>query len=194
MLLVEDFQWADDASVELLHYVLGRIRAPVIVLGTYRPPFGASDIGGEGWRRDQIVLDDLSPDETVALACSLLGAEELPPDLERFLRLELGGNPFHVEESMNALVDTGVLVPEGERWRLAKPLAGMGAPLTVAASVDARVDLLGPESKRMIQAAAVMGRVFSADMLERVAPQDRDVVEALVEIERLGLVIPRRRS
>ena len=190
VLLVEDFQWADDASLELLHYVLGRIRAPVIVLGTYRPPFGASDIGGEGWRRDQIVLDDLSPDETVALACSLLGAEELPPDLERFLRLELGGNPFHVEESMNALVDTGVLVPEGERWRLAKPLAGMGAPLTVAASVDARVDLLGPESKRMIQAAAVMGRVFSADMLERVAPQDRDVVEALVGIERLGLVIP----
>ena len=64
------------------------------------------------------------------------------------------------------------------------------SPLTVAASVAARVDLLGEDLKRIVQAAAVMGRVFSADMLDQVAPSGRDVIDALAEIVRFGLVVP----
>ena len=171
VLLIEDLQWADEASTSLLSYALGHLKAPLVVISTSRTPMAAvAEWGQPGWRRVDIALDDLAPDEAAALTKSLLGVDDLPSELDRFVRLELGGNPFHIEEWVNAIVDTGVLVPDGAGWRLASPLADASTPVSIAASVAARIDLLKPELRELLQAAAVIGRVFSADMLADIVP------------------------
>jgi predicted ATPase len=68
-----------------------------------------------------------------------------------------GGNPFFLEESVRALVETGVLVGERGAYRLARPLDSRQVPATVHAVLAARSDRLPPEEKRLLQTAAVIG-------------------------------------
>ena len=67
------------------------------------------------------------------------------------------GNPFFLEESVQTLVETQVLVGERGAYRLAQPLASLQMPATVQAVLAARIDRLPPEEKRLLQTAAVIG-------------------------------------
>jgi len=136
----------------------------------------------------QVRLDDLSSDEAVAMACSLLRTRELPEELERFIRLELGGNPFHIEEMLNTLVGSGQLVGVGDEWRLTRPLTEASVPANVRGVVAARLDMLAPGHKRIAQEASVIGRVFEVDLLERVTDQPEQVHAAIEELLHLDLV------
>ena len=59
---------------------------------------------------------------------------------------------------MRTLVETQVLVGERGVFRLVKPLTTIQVPATVQAVIASRIDRLGPEEKRLLQAAAVIGK------------------------------------
>ncbi len=191
VVFIEDVHWADGPSLALLRHVMQQLRRPVLFIATSRTADvsdGLREAARPEERLDQIVLDDLSPDEAVTMASSLLRTREVPEELERFIRLELGGNPFHIEEMINTLVGSGQLVGTGDDWRLTSPLTEASVPLTVRGAVAARLDMLQPVQKRIAQEASVMGRVFNVDVLERVAEHPGQVPEALDELVRLNLV------
>ena len=79
------------------------------------------------------------------------------------------GNPFFLEESVRALVETGVLVGEPGAYRLAHALPTMQMPATVQAVLAARIDRLPPEEKRLLQIAAVIGTEVPLALLQAVA-------------------------
>jgi tetratricopeptide (TPR) repeat protein len=68
------------------------------------------------------------------------------------------GNPFFLEESVRTLVEAGVLAGERGAYRVAKPFDSAHVPATVQAVLGARIDCLGPGDKRLLQAAAVIGK------------------------------------
>jgi predicted ATPase len=113
------------------------------------------------------------PEELLA---ALLGdAPELQP-LKRVLVERAEGNPFFVEESVRTLVESGVLAGERGSYRVARPFEHTQVPATVQAVLAARIDRLPPEDKRLLQAAAVIGKDVPYVLLAAIAELPEDVL------------------
>ena len=78
------------------------------------------------------------------------------------------GNPFFLEESVRALVETGGLVGERSAYRPFKSLDSLQVPATVQAVLAARIDRLPPEEKRLLQTAAVIGTEVPFALLQAI--------------------------
>src|SRR5262249_29986976 len=89
-------------------------------------------------------------------------------------------NPLFLEESARALVETGALAGERGAYRLTRPVEQLRMPATVLA---ARIDRLAPESKRLLQAAAVIGKDVPIPLLLAIADAPEGEVRA--ELTRL---------
>ena len=84
------------------------------------------------------------------------------------------GNPLFLEESVRTLVETGALVGERGAYRLTRPVEQLiQIPATVQAILAARIDRLAPEDKRLLQAAAVIGKDVPLPLLRRDRRRDR---------------------
>jgi predicted ATPase len=79
------------------------------------------------------------------------------------------GNPFFLEESVRALVETRVLVGEPGRYRPGQAVVSLQAPATVQAVLAARIDRRSPEEKHLLQTAAVIGTELSFPLLQAIA-------------------------
>jgi tetratricopeptide (TPR) repeat protein len=79
------------------------------------------------------------------------------------------GNPFFLEESVRALVETRMLVGEPGAYHLAQALPTIQVPATVQAVLAARIDRLPPEEKRLLQTAAVIGTEVPLPLLQALA-------------------------
>ncbi len=190
VMLLEDIHWADRQSLEVLAYVLRNGQTPVLTVCTSRSFAALESLAPFlGESADGIIrLFDLGPDESVRMCQSMLGCGELPEPLERFVRAELGGNPFYIEEMINSLVSNHVLVRDGDCWRIAEELTSVGVPVTVTEVVEARVDRLAPHTKRIAQEASLIGRVFSPVVLRHASIHPDEVDAALRELVETNLV------
>jgi predicted ATPase len=79
------------------------------------------------------------------------------------------GNPFFLEESIQTLVETGVLIGARGAYRLAKAVPRIHVPATVQAVLAARIDRLSPEEERLLQTAAVIGHEVPWPLLQAIA-------------------------
>src|SRR5437870_2420877 len=79
------------------------------------------------------------------------------------------GNPFFVEEIVQALVESGTLAGAKGTYRLTRPVEDVAIPATVQGILAARIDRLSEREKSVLQTAAVIGREFGETVLARVA-------------------------
>jgi class 3 adenylate cyclase/DNA-binding SARP family transcriptional activator/pimeloyl-ACP methyl ester carboxylesterase/tetratricopeptide (TPR) repeat protein len=167
--VVEDLHWADPTLLDVLDELAERLDGAVLFLCTTRPDLVGSRPNWGGGRRSfsSLPLDPLSADETARLASFLPGVDELPAGVRRLILERSGGNPFFLEEIVRRLIDDGLLVREGERWAAGAGIAAVEIPDNVQAVILARLDLLGPDERRVAQRAAVVGRVFWDGALAR---------------------------
>jgi hypothetical protein len=113
--------------------------------------------------------DEMQRSSAEALLQALLGDDPSLVPLTRLLIERTEGNPFFLEESVRALVETAVLVGARGAYRLAKPLESLQVPATVHAVLAARIDRLPPEEKRLLQTAAVIGTEVPWPLLQAIA-------------------------
>jgi class 3 adenylate cyclase len=160
--VIEDIHWADTALLDVLDDLGARVQGSVLFLCPARPDLTDRRPGWGGGRRSfsAVFLDPLEPEDTSRLVGLLLAVEDLPPDLHARIVERTGGNPFFVEEILRHLIDQGRIARTPSGWRAEPGLTAVEIPDTVQAVLAARVDLLGPDEKRALQAAAVVGRVF----------------------------------
>ena len=174
-LVLEDLHWIDAETQTLLDSLVDSLPAArILLLVNYRPEYE------HAWHRktyyQQLRLDPLPPDSAEELLAALLGeAAELEP-LKGLLMARTEGNPFFVEESVRALVEGGVLSGGRGAYQLAKPLDATQVPATVQAVLAARIDRLAPEDKRLLQAAAVIGKDVPYAVLQAVAELPEDAL------------------
>ena len=90
----------------------------------------------------------------------LLSVDDLPVPLYERILERAEGNPFFLEEILRRLIDEGLIRREGERWRAAPGIETIELPDSVQGVLASRIDLLAPADKHVLQAAAVVGRVF----------------------------------
>jgi tetratricopeptide (TPR) repeat protein len=123
-------------------------------------------------------LGPLSPSDAVALAGGFAGDKALAPEAADFLVDRAGGNPLYLRELVSMARAQGLLVDDGERYRLSPPGA---IPATLQALLAARLDALDPEQKLALQYAAVMGGASAADLVALGSPNAAAVLQSLVE-------------
>ena len=162
VVIVEDIHWADPALLDLLDESSERVVGPVLFVCPSRPDLAATRPTWGGGRRNHssIALDPLTPEQADRLVHELLTIDDLPPSVHARILERAEGNPFFLEEIVRQLIDEGHLVREGDRWRALDEIEQVVIPDTVQAVLAARFDLLDGQDKRVLQAAAVVGRVF----------------------------------
>ena len=164
---LEDVHWADESSRDLLDFLLERLGGvPLMLVLSYRPGLEQIDRAELRASHTAVRLEPLTPVESVALACGFLGVAALPPDLERLVVGRAEGNPFFIEELLQALLELGSLAVVNGSAVLAKVEAEV--PDTVQGTILARVDRLDASARSVLQHATVLGRSFAVELLEAV--------------------------
>ena len=166
LLIFEDLHWIDgetQAALDTLVDGLGSARLRLVV--SYRS--GYQHVWGSKTYYGQIRLDALAAANAAALLKALLGDDPSLAPLKQLLVKR--GNPFFLEEACQALVETKALVGERGAYRLTQSLHAIEVPPTVQAILAARIDRLGPDDKRLLQVASVVGKDIPLALLQAIA-------------------------
>jgi len=189
ILLIEDAHWADRSMLDFLEYLIDwAIDSPILLILTARPELFTDHPEWGGGKRNAatIALSPLSDTDAATLLTAMLPRSVMPAEAQQTILERCGGNPLYVTEFVRYAADRGVLDDIG---------AGEEIPLpdSVQALIAARLDLLDKNDKAVLQAAAVVGRVFWTAVLSSMRP-DLDVRAALRRLVTRELVRPVRES
>ena len=197
VLVVEDLHWADEVLLDFLDHLADWVtEVPLLVVATARPELLSRRPGWGGGKPNSAIvsLAPLSEADTARLVMGLLDQTLLPAELQTALLSRAGGNPLYAEEYVQMLADRGFLKKVGGSWRLEQ---GRELPLpeSVQGIIAARLDVLTPEEKTLLQDAAVLGKVGWLGALAALGDtQPSQLEERLHVLERKEFLRQERRS
>jgi class 3 adenylate cyclase/tetratricopeptide (TPR) repeat protein len=184
---VEDLHWIDEQSEDLLAAVVDLVSTlPILLLLTARP--GHVHRLGERTFFNQLSVTRLSGEETLSIAKSVLGASQLPEDVERLLISRVEGNPLFGEEISRSLLERGEVQTRDGSLVLNQPLDVTRVPSTIQDVILSRIDRLPAQAKEAMQLASVIGREFTIRLVERLSEPESKLPAALAELKRLELI------
>jgi ABC-type oligopeptide transport system substrate-binding subunit/DNA-binding SARP family transcriptional activator len=194
LLLVDDAQWADNASIDLLFHLGRRLTGSrVLLVVTYRPDEVALGRGGSRHPLEPVVNElkrtfgeleiDLSHLPGRNFVDALLDAEpnRLPESFRAALHHQTQGHPLFTVELLRAMQERGDVCcsPDGV-WIEGDRLNWNALPVRVEAVIAERLDRLDPDLRQLLTVASVEGETFTAQVLARVqAAPERRLVQAL---------------
>ena len=174
-LLFEDLHWLDGGSEAFLeNHVEALAGTRGFLLVNFRPDYHAAWMTRSYYQ--QIPLAPLGPEAIGELLRDLLGTDPSLAELADRIRERTGGNPFFIEEVVQALNESGRLAGSRGAYRLVGPLDAVAIPATVQAILAARIDRLGDREKAVLQTAAVIGKAFAESVLRRVTDEPEEVL------------------
>ncbi|WP_419660078.1 adenylate and guanylate cyclase catalytic domain protein [Desulfosarcina variabilis str. Montpellier] len=191
---MEDVHWGDAASLKLLKEIIFNFEQPAMVICTTRPHaslFTSHETELLAPIYSEIRIGELSSSETETMMASMLNTDILPEDLCRLIHQRTEGNPFYLEEILNALVDSDILVFDDGHWQMNRAFKEADIPSTIHGIIASRMDQLCQQDRRILQEAAVIGRAFLYDVLKRISVYADAVDDGLYKLERAGLIQPR---
>lgn len=191
-LIFEDLHWIDPLSLELLSYIARNVSSTsLFLLLVFRPLDPILTNKYEPIARlthhSQIELKELSPAESVELIHSRLNIPELPSNFKQLVLERSQGNPFFVEELIQAMQDTGVLTIDSVsgQHRLTGDISQLDIPDNLQSLIMSRIDRLDEQVKLTLKVASVIGRLFRMSVLDRVYPVQIDQTILLENLHRL---------
>ena len=196
VLILEDLQWSDSASLQLLHFIARNMEGlRLLIVATYR----SEDLAGVSagvhllqealrvMRREDIChelpLDALNAGEIRLAIESMLGG---PIDSELLHRIasESEGNPLFAVEAVRMLVDADAIVRKNGMWQ-AVPQLTLEIPSTVKEVILRRVERLSENDRRVVDCASIVGETFDPSLLEEALGLKRlRLLETLASIQR----------
>jgi serine/threonine protein kinase/predicted ATPase/class 3 adenylate cyclase len=187
VILLEDWHWADEASVETLKRVASLLPVhPLLIVTTSRPE------GSLDWtyveNHTLLSLTPLSESYSVQIIESIVGSKKLPDGFGDLLYRRTGGNPFFVEEVCRTLVDNGTIKVIDGSARLEGSLEDLNIPDTVQSLIRTRLDQLDAESQALLRRAAVLGREFNLRVLDRMTERQSAITSCLEGLQKKGLI------
>ncbi len=166
MLVLDDPHWAGRLSVALSQFLVPRL---------------------PGMRREshaeRLALHELTEEDAPQLMEARAGhaLDEVGVALSRTLHAETEGNPLFLGETLRHLAETGRITLRDGRWTAATTVEEMSIPEGVKDVIGRRLARLSETTNRALQAAAVLGREFSFEVLVKMAGLDEDAVLESVE-------------
>jgi predicted ATPase len=196
--ILEDLHWADESTLELLIHLARRVaQLPVVIIGTYRD--GYSDNNPALVRTlEELIrlgvrplkLGGLSKD-AVAQMLNGLSQHRVPESLVNLIFEESQGNPFFVEEVYRHLVEEGKVFDAASQFRTDIEIDEIDVPENVRLIIGRRLERLDQNEKRVLAAAAVIGRSFSFELLTATSQIDVDELFTVIEkAQQMGIIVP----
>ncbi len=182
LLFMDDMQWADPTSLNLLHYIARNSRKNrMLVIGTYRPEDVTHNLEGKSHPLemtmqnmsredllDKIELKRLGRDSTEIMINDSLGATRFEKNFYDKIHKETEGTPLFVLEILKLLVEENAITrDEAGTWSLVEELDKLDLPSKVYDVVKRRLDRLMRNQREILECAAVIGEEFSTDVLEK---------------------------
>jgi serine/threonine protein kinase/tetratricopeptide (TPR) repeat protein len=198
LLVLDDLQWADELTSSFLDYLLhaGSLeRMPLLVVATYR-----TEEAGPGLkplldpaRAKVLELGRLDEAAVSSIVGDMLALPSPPAVFARYLARHSEGNPFFVAEVLRTAIAEGLLYRDGAgRWQVAEPseeaasksvYEALPLPASLQELVGRRIEGLGPEARRVVEVASVLGRELDAAVLQELtAGPGALYLEALQEL------------
>jgi class 3 adenylate cyclase/tetratricopeptide (TPR) repeat protein len=203
LLILEDLHQADEFSLDLLiDLVRQQPGLPLFIVCSARPGlFERKPEWNEQHENHQTInLSPLNKIDSRALAAELTQRiPDCPKTLRDLLVERAAGNPLFMEELFRLLVEDHIIVPgtgQQDAWRVESGrLKRLRVPPSLVGLLQARFDSLLYPEKVTLQRASVIGKVFSAAMLQAFDAADEvrldTLADALSQLVERGLIIPR---
>ncbi|MEJ2706234.1 MAG: AAA family ATPase [Anaerolineales bacterium] len=206
VLILDDMQWADADTLDLIHYLARRwaeMNAPILLLLTVRQEAYAADAALREWltrlERDtsltRLLLDNLSGTAVEELVNHLAGKgadETAASAFAAWLWAETRGLPFFIEALLQMLIEQGVLVAVGDQQPTydfasalehVRSMARVPLPPGVREVIRARLEGHSKEAGALLLAAAVLGQACTFERMCQIA--DLQETQALESLEAL---------
>ncbi|UCG70897.1 MAG: tetratricopeptide repeat protein [Thermoplasmata archaeon] len=202
LLFIDDLQWADSASLHLLHYLARVIKDErVMICGAYRQEDLEMREGEvipllETLRRmgrenlfETISLKRLSKNDIREMLSSLIGVSKVPEDFVELIQDETKGNPFFIEGVVKSLLDEGIIKPEEGTWKTTIEISRISVPNTIKDIILRRIDRLNKDEREVVKYASIIGENFTLKLLRNVMdiPEDK-LIKILDDLIRAKLI------
>lgn len=191
MIVLDDLHWSDSASLRLLEFVAKEIReAHILIAATYRdvevaPEHPLSPTLASLARLpmvERVMLRGFSPEEVSSYVVSVIGSTPAEAFAEE-LHARTGGNPFFLAETMR-------LVEDDASAEDAAIESVVGVPANVRDVILTRLGALPSEAQRLLEQAAVLGRLFDVQVLAALEGADEgDVLDSLTPAVKARLIL-----
>ena len=178
LIVIEDIQWIDPASLDLLAQLVERCRTmPLLMLIASRPGFSPPWLGHAHVTVAE--LPRLTKQDSELLLARVASGKDLPEDVTRRILAPTEGVPLFIEELTKSVLEAGLL-PEGkDRYEFDRQDV-LTIPRTLHGSLLARLDRLG-SGKEVAQIGAVIGREFSYELLGAVAGMSEPTLRSALD-------------
>ena len=191
VLFFEDLHWMDRGSEALLSRALSSDEAvPLLIVTThrpeYRPPWSATPGSAD------ITLKPLSDSGTIDLLKARFDVGELPEDLARLVNEKAEGNPLFAEEIANYLLQAGSLQDAEDGLSFSSAGQETVLPVGLESMLMDRFDRLDRGPRTALEAAAVLGQRFDANLLGRMTGLGADLSDHLTALEAQELIFRER--
>ncbi len=179
ILMLEDIHWADDSSLDFLNELTRRTDQQALLVACAARPslYQRRAFWGEGQDfHTRVDLPPLSKLDSRRLVAQILEQEErLPAELHQMVSDHAEGNPYFLEEFINLQIEQGVIAKQAGTWSVVKDkVEKITVPQTLTEVLQARLDRLPEQEKKLLQQASVIGRVFWDEILQHVWTSDHN--------------------
>ncbi len=202
ILILDDLQWADAATMQLLNFLtlqstasgpadsstVGSRQAAPLYIPLYRADevheghplrslVASLSRSGMG---EELRLQRLSEAQVHQLLVNMAGHEVRPVFSGEIYR-QTEGNPFFIGEAIRTLILEGKIKRNGDRWQATVSIEELGIPASVRLLIERRLVHLSPECRASMALAAVLGRQFSSALLSQASKLTEDLLAAHID-------------
>ncbi|MBM3240322.1 sigma-70 family RNA polymerase sigma factor [Candidatus Poribacteria bacterium] len=204
VIAIEDMHWMDDASYDLLSFLLESVKkVPILFLCVYRPErdehcFELRQTASTKYPDDydEVALWGLPSEASGRLIRTILNPNTLPSKVEERIIEKAEGNPLFLFEILKSLVDSGKLVRVEEmslrakrsnQWELFGEVEAIEVPDTIHSVIMSRIDRLETGAKQTLQCASVIGDTFEHKLLKSLC-DDTDLERHLAQLKNFDFI------
>src|SRR4029450_4282451 len=174
LFIMEDLHWVDPSTLEFLNLLVDQgPTARILALWTFRPDFSPPWTGRA--HLTQVTLNRLPRRQAAEMTSHVVHGNAPPPEVVEQVVAKTDGVPLFVEELTKMVLESGLLQEWEDRYELRGPLPPLAIPATLHDSLMARLDRLATV-KALAQLGATLGREFSYELLQAVAPWEEGIL------------------
>ncbi len=187
LLFIDAVERFDDHSRKIFAKLWSAGPPDSLRLVTVRRSRTAALFPSAAWFRSA-TIKALDADASVALACARLQIDRLPPAAAEFLAEQAAGNPRYILELVASLEEAGYIYQSQGRTMVREDLGTAAGGLELASMVRSRIDALPIDQKHLLQAGALYGSTFPADIVSQAANEVRRGPQWLKGMAERGLL------
>jgi class 3 adenylate cyclase len=197
VIVIEDLHWADLSSIGLMESLF-RLSEDhdLLFINVFRPGYPEtsdrvlSTIRNKyPDRHEEIIIEELSQEQSEALFSKLLKTNILPQKLNVIARERAEGNPFFLEEVVRSFIDDGTVIIENGAFKISGKIDNFVIPETISELLMSRIDKLEENARSLLKMASVIGRNFYFKILAELTNDKERIADLLDDLKGVQLIV-----